>query len=42
MLIVPREIEFCADLPKTRSGKIRRDQLRRQQAFDEKKVFVIE
>ncbi|MBA3601813.1 MAG: AMP-binding protein, partial [Acidobacteria bacterium] len=29
-LAMPREIEFCRDLPKTRSGKIRRDQLRRR------------
>ena len=41
-LATPREIEFCADLPKTRSGKIRRDQLRRRKEFDIEKVFVIE
>lgn len=41
-LATPREIEFCADLPKTRSGKIRRDRLRRRKEFDTEKVFVIE
>jgi len=41
-LATPREIEFCRDLPKTRSGKIRRDQLRRRDHFDKKKVFLIE
>ncbi len=41
-LATPREIEFCADLPKTRSGKIRRDQLRRKREIDKEKVFVIE
>lgn len=41
-LATPREIEFCAELPKTRSGKIRRDQLRRKKEFDIEKVFVIE
>jgi acetyl-CoA synthetase len=41
-LATPREIEFCAELPKTRSGKIRRDQLRRRENFDEEKVFTIE
>lgn len=38
----PREIEFCADLPKTRSGKIQRNQLRRRENFDKERVFVIE
>ncbi len=41
-LATPREIEFCADLPKTRSGKIQRDQLRRRESFDREKVFIIE
>ncbi len=41
-LAMPREIEFCRDLPKTRSGKIRRDQLRRRDNFDKEKVFLIE
>jgi len=41
-LATPREIEFCNDLPKTRSGKIRRDQLRRRDNFDKEKVFLIE
>jgi acetyl-CoA synthetase len=38
----PREIEFCEDLPKTRSGKIQRDNLRRRREFDANKVFMIE
>ncbi len=41
-LATPREIEFCADLPKTRSGKIQRNQLRRRESFDKEKVFTIE
>ncbi|MDQ3041916.1 MAG: AMP-binding protein, partial [Acidobacteriota bacterium] len=41
-LATPREIEFCADLPKTRSGKIQRNQLRRRENFDNDKVFMIE
>jgi acetyl-CoA synthetase len=41
-LATPREIEFCRELPKTRSGKIRRDQLRRRDNFDKEKVFLIE
>ncbi len=41
-LATPREIEFCADLPKTRSGKIQRNQLRRKGNFDKEKVFLIE
>ena len=41
-LATPREIEFCDDLPKTRSGKIQRNQLRRRGIFDKEKVFVIE
>jgi len=41
-LATPREIEFCADLPKTRSGKIQRNQLRRRENFDREKVFMIE
>lgn len=41
-LAMPREIEFCSGLPKTRSGKIRRDQLRRKMALDKKKVYKIE
>jgi len=41
-LATPREIEFCADLPKTRSGKIQRNQLRRRDNFDQEKVFIIE
>ncbi len=41
-LATPREIEFCADLPKTRSGKIQRNQLRRKENFDKEKVFTIE
>jgi acetyl-CoA synthetase len=38
----PREIEFCSDLPKTRSGKIRRDYLRSRKKLNAEKVFVIE
>ena len=41
-LAAPREIEFCDELPKTKSGKIRRDQLRRKGVLDEGKVFVIQ
>jgi acetyl-CoA synthetase len=41
-LATPREIEFCADLPKTRSGKIQRNQLRRKGNFDNDKIFIIE
>ena len=41
-LATPREIEFCTDLPKTRSGKIQRNQLRRKGNFDKEKVFTIE
>jgi len=41
-LATPREIEFCSDLPKTRSGKIQRNQLRRRENFDREKVFMIE
>jgi acetyl-CoA synthetase len=40
-LAAPREIEFCDDLPKTKSGKIRRDQLRRKGVLNEEKVFII-
>ncbi|MCA1625899.1 MAG: hypothetical protein LC768_15200 [Acidobacteria bacterium] len=41
-LATPREIEFCADLPKTRSGKIQRHLLRRRENFDKEEVFIIE
>jgi len=41
-LATPREIEFCDDLPKTRSGKIKRNQLRRKIQFDKQKVYKIE
>lgn len=40
-LATPREIEFCADLPKTRSGKIQRGRLRRRESSSAEKVFVI-
>jgi len=40
-LAAPREIEFCDDLPKTKSGKIRRDQLRRKGTSNAEKVYVI-
>ncbi|MCY7376246.1 MAG: AMP-binding protein [Pyrinomonadaceae bacterium] len=40
-LAAPREIEFCDELPKTKSGKIRRDQLRRKGKLDAEKVFII-
>ena len=30
----PREVEFCTELPKTISGKIRRVQLREESAKD--------
>jgi len=40
-LAAPREIEFCDDLPKTKSGKIRRSQLRQKMSFDASKVFII-
>ncbi len=41
-LATPREIEFCAELPKTRSGKIQRHLLRRKENLDKKKVFIVE
>ncbi|HEX8735288.1 MAG TPA: AMP-binding protein [Pyrinomonadaceae bacterium] len=40
-LAAPREIEFCTDLPKTKSGKIKRNQLRRKMSLDASKVFII-
>jgi len=40
-LAAPREIEFCSELPKTKSGKIRRDQLRRKGKLDAEKVYII-
>ncbi len=40
-LAAPREIEFCTELPKTKSGKIRRDQLRRKGKLDAEKVYII-
>ena len=40
-LAAPREIEFCIELPKTKSGKIRRDQLRRKGKLNAEKVFII-
>lgn len=40
-LAAPREIEFCIELPKTKSGKIRRDQLRRKGNLDAEKVYII-
>lgn len=39
---MPREIEFAAELPKTKSGKIQREVLRRKGVFDKAKVFIIE
>ena len=39
-LAAPREIEFCSELPKTKSGKIRRDQLRRKGKLDAEKVYI--
>ena len=41
-LATPREIEFCAELPKTRSGKIQRNQLRRRVNLNTENVFIIE
>ncbi|MBA3633382.1 MAG: acyl-CoA synthetase [Acidobacteria bacterium] len=41
-IAAPSKIKFMRALPKTRSGKIQRNQLRRKQAFDTEKVFVIE
>lgn len=38
----PKEIEFIADLPKTKSGKIQREILRRKDSLDKDKVFIIE
>lgn len=38
----PREIEFVSELPKTKSGKIQREILRRRRSFDHEKVFIIE
>lgn len=38
----PREIEFVDYLPKTRSGKIQRDQLRKKREFNSEKIFIIE
>ena len=40
-LAAPREIEFCDELPKTKSGKIRRDQLRRKGKLNAEKVYII-
>ena len=40
-LAAPREIEFCSELPKTKSGKIRRDQLRRKGKLDAEEVYII-
>ena len=40
-IAAPREIEFCDELPKTKSGKIRRDQLRRKGKLDAEKVYNI-
>lgn len=36
----PREIEFCAELPKTRSGKIQRARLRHQHELDATNAFI--
>lgn len=41
-LATPKEIEFVSDLPKTKSGKIQRDQLRRKGSFDKERVFIID
>jgi acyl-coenzyme A synthetase/AMP-(fatty) acid ligase len=38
----PREIEFVEMLPKTRSGNIQRDQLRKKRELNAEKVFIIE
>lgn len=38
----PKEIEFIAELPKTKSGKIQREILRRKDSLDKDKVFIIE
>ncbi len=40
-LACPREIEFCDDLPKTRTGKIQRGQLRSVGALDQTRVFLV-
>ncbi len=40
-IATPHEIEFCDDLPKTRSGKIQRNQLRRRINSDKENVFII-
>lgn len=40
-LATPRQIEFCGELPKTRSGKIQRNQLRRRENLDKTNVFII-
>lgn len=37
----PKEIEFIAELPKTKSGKIQREILRQKAEYDEKFVFLI-
>lgn len=37
----PKEIEFVKELPKTKSGKIQREILRRKGEYDEKFVFLI-
>lgn len=38
----PKEIEFISELPKTKSGKIQRDNLRRGGKINEEFVFIIE
>lgn len=40
-LACPREIEFCEDLPKTRTGKIQRGQLRKTVTLDRSRVFSL-
>lgn len=37
----PKEIEFVAELPKTKSGKIQREILRQKGEYDEKFIFLI-
>lgn len=37
----PKEIEFVAELPKTKSGKIQREILRRKGEYDEKFVYLV-
>jgi acetyl-CoA synthetase len=41
-LACPREIEFCDELPKTRSGKIQRARLRQVRQLDADRVFTVD